>query len=85
MKASYDELHAMASGGTATLNLNTGSFSKTEVIKPNLNILEKFHNMVETKFNKIFSNQKQIRTLQSLRDTLLPKLMSGEVRIASNG
>jgi type I restriction enzyme S subunit len=33
MKASYDELHAMASGGTATLNLNTGSFSKTEVIK----------------------------------------------------
>jgi hypothetical protein len=26
-----------------TLNLNTGSFSKTEVIKPNLNILEKFH------------------------------------------
>jgi len=36
-------------------------------------------------FEKVDSNQTQIRTLQSLRDTLLPKLMSGEVRIASNG
>jgi type I restriction enzyme S subunit len=36
-------------------------------------------------FEKVDSNQKQIHTLQSLRDTLLPKLISGEVRIASNG
>ena len=81
MQSSYDELHAMASGGTATLNLNTGNFSKMEIINPNPDILEEFHNLVEPKFNKIFSNQKQIRTLQSLRDTLLPKLMSGEVRV----
>jgi type I restriction enzyme S subunit len=31
--------------------------------------------------NKIESNQTQIRTLTALRDTLLPKLMSGEVRV----
>jgi hypothetical protein len=54
-----------------SVHICTGSFSKTEVIKPNLNILEKFHNMVETKFNKIFSNQKQIRTLQSLPYSLM--------------
>jgi len=31
--------------------------------------------------NKITENTEQIRTLEKLRDTLLPKLMSGEVRV----
>lgn len=37
--------------------------------------------IVEPMFDKIFFNTKQLRTLEKLRDTLLPKLMSGEVRI----
>ena len=40
-----------------------------------------FHNDVEPLFQKLLSNSKQIRTLTQLRDTLLPKLMSGEVRV----
>jgi len=32
-------------------------------------------------FEKILANKHQIRTLEQLRDTLLPKLMSGEVRV----
>ncbi len=35
--------------------------------------------------SKIDSNQTQIRTLTALRDTLLPKLMSGEVRVSESG
>lgn len=81
MKSSYDLLHAMASGGTATLNLNTGNFSKMSVLKPDDEILLKFHNLIEPSFNKIFANQQQIKTLENMRDTLLPKLMSGEVRV----
>jgi type I restriction enzyme S subunit len=81
MKSSYDLLHAMASGGTATLNLNTGDFKKMGILKPNEDILNNFHNLVEPQFNKIFANQQQIKTLENLRDTLLPKLMSGEVRV----
>jgi type I restriction enzyme S subunit len=37
-----------------------------------------FHPMIE----KIIFNNKQIKDLQTLRDTLLPKLMSGEVRVS---
>lgn len=81
MKSLYDELHNMASGGTATLNLNTGNFSKIGLPYPSQNRLDKFHSRVEILFDKIYSNSKQIRTLTSLRDTLLPKLMSGEVKI----
>jgi len=81
MKSSYDLLHAMASGGTATLNLNTGDFKKMEIIKPDEDTLDNFHALVEPQFNKIFENQQQIKTLENTRDTLLPKLMSGDVRV----
>ena len=33
-------------------------------------------------YKKLSNNQSQIRTLSRLRDTLLPKLMSGEVRVS---
>ncbi|MBN1667436.1 MAG: restriction endonuclease subunit S [Anaerolineales bacterium] len=75
------ELIAMASGGTATLNLNTGNFSRIEIINPPEDLLIEFYTIVEPLFEKIFHNQDQIRTLENLRDTLLPKLMSGEVRV----
>ena len=81
MKSSYDLLHAMASGGTATLNLNTGNFSKIEVLLPEEEELKEFHNKVEPIFDKIYKNEQQIRTLEKMRDTLLPKLMSGEIKV----
>ncbi|MCL0041871.1 restriction endonuclease subunit S [Peptococcaceae bacterium] len=81
MKNLKDLLIAMASSGTTILNLNTGCFSKIEIALPDENILRNFHNIVEPLFDKIFENQAQIRTLEQLRDTLLPKLMSGEVRV----
>lgn len=76
-----DELNLMASGGTATLNLNTGDFSRMKIAFPPEHLLIEFHSQVETGFEKIFHNQLQIRTLEKLRDMLLPKLMSGEVRV----
>jgi len=42
-----------------------------------------FENISDLYFQKIYNNQQQIRTLEKLRDTLLPKLMSGEVRVKS--
>lgn len=81
MKNSVDLLKAMASGGTITLNLNTSDFSKIKVILPDENKLTKFHEIVEPMFDRIYINYVQIRTLTQLRDTLLPKLMSGEVRV----
>jgi type I restriction enzyme S subunit len=37
--------------------------------------------LIRQSLNKIRQNKSQIRTLEKLRDTLLPKLMSGEVRV----
>jgi len=76
-----NDLLSMAGGGTATDNLNTSNFSKISIRIPNENELKNFHEQVKLIFEKIYSNQSQIRTLTALRDTLLPKLMSGDVRV----
>ena len=81
MRNMTDDLFARASGGTATDNLNTGDFSRIEISIPPENIIHKYDDLVKDYFNKIYINQIQIRTLSRLRDTLLPKLMSGEVRV----
>jgi type I restriction enzyme S subunit len=46
-------------------------------------ILNDYASSVKPIFQKQNNNQTQIRTLTALRDTLLPKLMSGEVRVES--
>lgn len=51
------------------------------VLVPSTNKLEEMTLIVEPLIDKIIENNKQIRTLTSLRNTLLPKLMSGEVRV----
>lgn len=48
---------------------------------PDNDYLENINKEFTPLFDKIVLNQKQIQTLESLRDTLLPKLMSGEVRV----
>ena len=77
----YDDLNAMASGGTATLNLNTSNFSKIKIAYPTDDVLCAFNKQVSLLFDKIYNNQQQINSLIQKRDSLLPKLMSGEVKI----
>jgi len=81
MRNMTDDLFARASGGTATDNLNTSDFLRIEISTPPENIIQKFDNLVKDFFEKIYINSIQISTLSSIRDTLLPKLMSGEVRV----
>lgn len=48
---------------------------------PDMVILKKFDELSSDYWQKIKVNQKQIQTLENLRDTLLPKLLSGEVSV----
>jgi type I restriction enzyme S subunit len=61
--------------------INSQMIKEMEIIIPEENLLIGFKKIVEPYFQKIKSNQTQIRTLTALRDTLLPKLMSGELRV----
>ena len=84
MKSSQFLLQTMASGGTATMNLNTGDFSKIIISKPNQDILIEFHNIVRPLFKKVFHNQSQMLKLEKLREALLSKLINGSARVRGN-
>lgn len=48
---------------------------------PDRELLEKFSSVTRNLIGKTFANQEQIETLTDIRDVLLPKLMSGQIRI----
>lgn len=51
------------------------------VIFPNMDLLNKFENLVASLFDKKSKNAQQIRALSATRDALLPKLMNGEIEV----
>ncbi len=55
--------------------------SSYEIPKPNHKRIEEFDEIIQPAIQKITINVSQIRTLEKLRDTLLPKLVSGEIRM----
>ncbi len=67
--------------GGAQQHINRNNVRNTIIIKPDKVTYNKFMNFVKPIFSKISTNSFQIRTLEKLRDTLLPKLMSGQVRV----
>lgn len=67
--------------GSAVPSMTTEVLNNHPVDIPPSDILEKFEEAARPLYNKIKSNTIQIRTLSQTRDTLLPKLMSGEVRV----
>lgn len=66
-------------GGSTTYNINKTTFGNIEVPYLPQNIVQEFHNTVCKLFGKIKLNQLENKNLEQLRDTLLPKLMNGEI------
>lgn len=74
-------IDAISGGTSVQLNMQVGQLLSYEFSFPSI---EKQNEIVESFLsfdNKTFQNNIQIATLVELRDTLLPKLMSGEVRV----
>lgn len=67
--------------GSAQANVSTTELLKYPVVNPGRELLEAFCRMLEPLFLKSLANEGEQATLSRLRDTLLPKLISGELRI----
>ncbi|QLW59126.1 restriction endonuclease subunit S [Citrobacter sp. RHBSTW-00667] len=75
-------LHSIAEGSTSTYpSLKPEDIGNIPFLYPSEEKLKNFHDLVGSYWNKIHNNHKKIQTLETLRDTLLPKLMSGDVRV----
>ncbi len=67
--------------GSVFVNLKTDILRFYETLIPSESVMKNFDELVKPIFNKIFNNATQIQTLKQARDTLLPKLMSGKLRV----
>ena len=70
-----------SSHATTMGHIKRGDLDEAMVVVPTTSEFEWMNAQMTPLFNKQLSSNQQIQTLTQLRDTLLPKLMSGEVRV----
>lgn len=61
--------------------ITTKTFEAMEITIPENQVIEEFENFIKPIYSKILTNQLQIQSLTQTRDTLLPKLMSGQIKL----
>ena len=69
------------SEGTIFGSINKKDFQALPVIAPKLSVLAAYDEVASPIDARIVENEEQIRTLATLRDTLLPRLISGQLRL----
>lgn len=72
----------IAGTGTTQQQLTVPSFKKEEILVPTKDVLQSFTNKVNPLFEKLWETQSENQTLSTLRDALLPRLMSGEIDVS---
>lgn len=80
IKLKIKEIILSETGG-AQPHINKNDINDTDIVIPDSYYLNKMKEQIEPLFDKITQNSFQIKTLEKLRDSLLPKLMSGEIKV----
>ncbi len=67
--------------GSTFMEISKKAFRPLPAIIPDESVISAFTNLAEPLFARLVANEQQAQTLAQLRDTLLPKLISGQVRL----
>ncbi|ELA7931520.1 TPA: restriction endonuclease subunit S [Vibrio parahaemolyticus] len=77
----YDEMRSVSDSHSSRGSLTTKLLKALPIAKPSKDIVNAFDAIVESLVRKQVANAKQNKELSLLRDTLLPKLLSGEIEL----
>lgn len=77
-----DYAEGCLAGSSGRQRVDVDHLKNYDIKIPSGTVVNQFNEFAESVVPKLHSNAQQIRTLEKLRDSLLPKLMSGEVRVA---
>jgi len=78
--SAYDGIVSRANGSTF-LEISKSSFRPIRIVAPATRVMHAFDRVSRPMYDKIVDHERECRTLAALRDALLPKLISGELRI----
>jgi len=76
----HEEIVSRANGSTF-LEISKANFRPIPVVTPSADVMHKFDQLVRPLYKRIVECAREARTLAALRDTLLPRLISGELRM----
>lgn len=76
-----EDLRSRANSGVQ-VNLSTSEIRNTKIIIPDFQTNSAFDQAVKPFFLRLFNSQKENHSLRTIRDTLLPKLISGELEVS---
>ena len=81
MTRKQPEIEAMGEGSTGQTELSRAKLGELMVLVPTSSLLATFDSLVEPLKLRISLNERKSGTLATLRDTLLPRLISGQLRL----
>lgn len=83
-KYMYHWLRSLHISGTGTTQqqLTVPDFKKTKIVVPTKDVMEEFTDLMKPIYDTIEKNKIQSNELSKIRNTLLPKLMSGELDVS---
>ena len=76
-----DNIKGRANGSTF-MEISKKAFRPIPVLVPSTKLVRAFLKTAEALFARLTENEKQAQTLSTLRDTLLPRLISGQLRLS---
>ena len=81
MKSLIKEIKLFNETGTIFGSISKSDFQNMEIVLPEKDLIKRFQAEVVSIDEKIITNSDQINSLAKLRNTLLPKLIRGEIRL----
>ncbi|WP_038007508.1 restriction endonuclease subunit S [Terrimonas ferruginea] len=85
IKSLMDDIKQFNETGTIFGSISKSDLEGLDIVRPDEETILRFQNLAKPIDDKIELNETQIRTLTTLRNTLLPKLMSGEISVKTKG
>ena len=80
LKQNMDVIKSRSNGSTF-MEISKKAFRPIPILVPPVDLLDNFLDVVNPIFIRLAENEKQAQTLATLRDTLLPRLISGQLRL----
>jgi type I restriction enzyme S subunit len=77
----YEEFRRVSDGHSSRGSLTTKLLATLQVVLPPAKLLDRFDQFAEPMVARMAALRREIRSLSAIRDCLLPKLISGELRV----
>jgi type I restriction enzyme S subunit len=79
----HEEIVSRANGSTF-LEISKANFRPIPVVTPSVGVMRAFEEQARNLYQRIVTAERDSRTLAAVRDTLLPKLVSGDLRVGND-